>query len=302
MDLRQLRQFVAVAEELHFGHAASRLNMTQPPLSQSILALEKELKVQLFKRTKRNVELTSVGRQWLIHVRQVLDGANGLADTAKRLSRGEIGRLRLSFVSTADYSVLPDIVSRYRAAYPHVELTMREATSDIQIEALLDEEIDVGLIIAPNQASLHPTLSYLPLLREPLVAAVPTAWVEEQRVGFAGSVLEPADFFKAPLIVFPRRAAPAFHDIVSRYFAEHGMAFSTYQEAIQMQTIVGLVASGLGVALVPQSMTNLQRRGATYLPLAGHVPEVETGLAWRRSDQNPALDTFLAAAIPVDNK
>ncbi len=91
MDLRQLRQFVAVAEELHFGHAAARLNMTQPPLSQSIQALEGELKVQLFKRTKRNVELTSVGRQWLAHVRQVLDGANGLADTARRLSRGEIG-------------------------------------------------------------------------------------------------------------------------------------------------------------------------------------------------------------------
>ncbi|AHK46295.1 putative transcriptional regulator, LysR family [Ensifer adhaerens OV14] len=302
MDLRQLRQFVAVAEELHFGHAATRLNMTQPPLSQSIQALERELKVQLFKRTKRNVELTSVGRQWLAHVRQVLDGANGLADTAKRLSRGEIGHLRLSFVSTADYSVLPDMVSRYRAAYPHVELTMREATSDIQIEALLDEEIDVGLIIAPSQASLHPALSYRSLLREPLVAAVPTAWINEGRKGFAEKILEPADFFKAPFIVFPRRAAPAFHDIVSGYFAEHGLAFTAYQEAIQMQTIVGLVASGLGVALVPQSMTNLQRRGATYLPLADSVPEVETGLAWRSSDQNPALYTFLAAAVPADNR
>ncbi|NVD40561.1 LysR family transcriptional regulator [Ensifer sp. HO-A22] len=301
MDLRQLRQFAAVAEELHFGRAATRLNMTQPPLSQSIQALEKELNVQLFKRTKRSVELTSVGRQWLAHVRQVLDGANGLAGTARRLSRGEIGVLRLSFVSTADYSVLPSMVSRYRAAYPHVELTMREATSDLQIDALLDEEIDVGLIIAPSRASLHPTLSYRPLLREPLIAAVPTAWTEEGRMGFAGSALEPADFFKAPLILFPRRAAPAFHDIVSGYFAEHGMAFSTHQEAIQMQTIVGLVASGLGVALVPLTMTNLQRRGATYLPLAGRVPEVETGLAWRSADQNPALETFLAAAVAADS-
>lgn len=300
MDLRQLRQFVAVAEELHFGQAAARLNMTQPPLSQSIQALERELKVQLFTRTKRTVELTSVGRQWLVHVRRVLDGASGLADTARRLSRGEIGSLRLSFVSTADYSVLPDMVGRYRAEYPHVELTMREATSDIQIEALLNDDVDIGLIIAPTQASLHQSLSYRALLREPLVAAVPTAWVEEHRHGFTAATLEPNDFFKAPLIVFPRRAAPAFHDIVSGYFAGHGMPFAAYQEAIQMQTIVGLVASGLGVALVPQSMTNLQRRGATYLPLSGEVPSVETGLAWRRSDGNPALATFLAAVAPLE--
>lgn len=301
MDLRQLRQFVAVAEELHFGHAAARLNMTQPPLSQSIQALEKELKVQLFIRTKRSVELTSVGGQWLVHVRQVLDGASGLADTARRLSRGEIGSLRLSFVSTADYSVLPDMVGRYRAAYPHVELTMREATSDIQIEALLNDDVDIGLIIAPSRASLHQSLCYRPILREPLVAAVPTAWVEEGREGFSASALAPADFFTAPLIIFPRRAAPAFHDIVSGYFAEHDMPFAAYQEAIQMQTIVGLVASGLGVALVPQSMTNLQRSGATYLPLAGRVPDVETGLAWRSSDRNPALDNFLAATKPADS-
>ncbi len=300
MDLRQLRQFVAVAEELHFGQAAARLNMTQPPLSQSIQALERELGVQLFERTKRTVELTSVGRQWLAHVRQVLDGASGLADTARRLSRGEIGSLRLSFVSTADYSVLPEMVGRYRAAYPHVELTMREATSDVQIEALLADGVDVGLIIAPSEASLHQSLCYRPLLSEPLVAAVPTSWVEAGRQGFGAPALEPADFFQAPLIVFPRRAAPAFHDIVSGYFAEHHVPFATYQEAIQMQTIVGLVASGLGVALVPQSMTNLQRQGATYLPLAGHVPSVETGMAWRRSDRNPALETFLAAATPFD--
>lgn len=299
MDFRQLRQFVAVAEELHFGHAAARLNMTQPPLSQSIQALERELNVELFKRTKRSVELTSVGRQWLVHVRRVLDGANGLADTARRLSRGEIGSLRLSFVSTADYSVLPDMVGRYRVAYPHVELTMREATSDVQIEALLADNVDVGLIIAPSHATLHQSLCYRPLLREPLVAAVPAAWIEQGRPGFCGPELEPTDFFTAPLIIFPRRAAPAFHDIVSGYFAEHQVPFATYQEAIQMQTIVGLVASGLGVALVPRSMTNLQRRGTTYLPLTGPVPCVETGLAWRRSDRNPALQTFLAAAPPL---
>lgn len=296
MDLRQLRQFVAVAEELHFGRAASRLNMTQPPLSQSIQALERQLGIRLFERSKRSVRLTVAGAEWLVHVRQVVDAAGALPNVARRLSRGELGRLRVSFVSTADYSVLPAILGRYRALYPEVEVSLVEATSDRQIDALMDEAVDIGFVIAPPPAALDRMLAYRPILRERLVAAVPARWIEEGREGFGGESLQPANFFAAPLVLFPRRSAPVFHDLVSGYFAAHGAPFAVFQEAIQMQTIIGLVASGLGVALVPQSMTHLKRAGAAYLPLAGKVPEIETGLIWREENRYPALQNFLSIA------
>jgi DNA-binding transcriptional LysR family regulator len=296
MDLRQIRQFVAVAEELHFGRAAERLNMTQPPLSQAIQALERELGLRLFDRTKREVKLTPVGEQWFVHARRVLAEATALPDIARKLARGEMGLLRLSFVSTVDYSLLPAAVARFRAAYPNVELSLREATSDVQIDAVLTSEVDVGIVIAPPSSSLSQTLSYRPILREPLIAAVPSSWIDEGRDGFCEGILEPAAFFAAPLILFARRSAPIFHDLVSGYFAEHRSAFSVFQEAIQMQTIIGLVGSGMGVALVPQSMTRLQRDGVTYLPLSGRVPTVETGLLWRTNDRNAACANFLAVA------
>src|SRR5688500_9024956 len=128
MDVRQLRHFAAVAQTLHFGRAAERLNMTQPPLSQSIQALERELGAPLFVRTKRSVALTPFGEQWLVHVRTVLGDLAALPDIARRLRDGEAGPLELSFVSTADYSVLPDLVRRYAALYPAVRVALREAT------------------------------------------------------------------------------------------------------------------------------------------------------------------------------
>jgi DNA-binding transcriptional LysR family regulator len=270
--------------------------MTQPPLSQSIQLLEKELGVKLFERTKRSVRLTALGKQWFIHARRVLHEASALRETARKLAFGELGLLRISFVRTADYSVLPTIISRFRASYPQVEISLREATSDLQLDALLTDQMDVGMVIVPPPASLHQMLTYRPILREPLVAAVPSRWIEEGREGYDGEYLRPADFFTGPLILFPRRSAPAFHDLVAGYFAEHGAAFSVFQEAIQMQTIIGLVASGLGVALVPRSLTQLRRDGASYLPLAGRAPEVETGLIWRSKDQTAALSNFLAVA------
>ena len=296
MDLRQLRQFVAVAEELHFGRAAERLNMTQPPLSQAIQLLEAELGVQLLARTKRQVALTPVGRQWLDEARKVLADAAALPDMARRLALGELGQLRLAFVSTADYSVLPGLVSRYRAVAPDVKVALREATSDIQIEALLNDEIDAGMIIAQARGSMPPSLGYRPLLREPLVAVVPAAWVKEGRAGFAGASVSPATVVATPLVVFPRRSAPGFHDTIVDYYVQHGFRPMIAQEAIQMQTIIGLVAAGLGMALVPQSLTNLVRAGARYLPLEGGAPDIETGLIWRMEDRSPALARFLDIA------
>jgi len=296
MDLRHLRHFVTVAEELHFGRAAEKLNMTQPPLSQSIRALEAELGMALFERSKRHVALTPVGAQWLPHARALLAAAADLPVVAQRLSRGEIGSLRLAFVSTATYGMLPLVLSHYKAQFPAVEVILREATSDVQIEALLNGDIDTGLLIAPPQAVMPPQIGYLPLHRENLVAAIPEAFIQSGRIVPEAGALGFAAISAEPLILFPRQSAPALYDLVAGYYAAHGSAPVLGQQAVQMQTIIGLVSAGLGIALVPASMRNLAREGVTYLPLAEMPPLMETGLAWHRTNHTPALRHFITTA------
>ncbi|MEW6020166.1 MAG: LysR family transcriptional regulator, partial [Pseudomonadota bacterium] len=241
MDVRQLRHFVAVAETLHFGRAAERLNMTQPPLSQSIQALERELGALLFARTRRSVALTPFGEAWLAEVRPVLADLAALPQSAARLRDGEAGRLEISFVSTADYSVLPALVRRYAGLYPAVEIALREATSEVQITALTAGEGHAGIVIAP-EAALPDTLGYRRLFAEALLVAAPQAWLADGRLVLREGQLGPDQIVEAPLILFPRRAAPAFHDLVTGYFTTHGGTAHIVQEAIQMQTIISLVS------------------------------------------------------------
>ncbi|MCA3735401.1 MAG: LysR family transcriptional regulator [Phenylobacterium sp.] len=297
MDVRQLRHFAAVAETLHFGRAAARLGMTQPPLSQSILALERELGAPLFLRTKRSVALTPFGQDWLVHVRAALSGLRDLSQIARRLRDGEAGRLELSFVSTADYSILPTLVRRYASLYPGVEIALTEATSDVQIAALAEGRGNAGIIIAPAGGGLPAGLDYRRLVVEPLAAAVPESWIAEGRLRPVGGRLPAAAVIAAPLIIFPRRSAPAFHDLVTGYFSKHGGTARVVQEAIQMQTIISLVSACMGIALVPASLRNLARTGVRYMELGGEAPMLETGIVWRRADLTPTLDRFLAFAV-----
>lgn len=285
MDIRQFRHFAAVAETLHFGRAAERLGITQPPLSQSILALEKSLGATLFARTKRHVELTALGQQWLPHVREALAAIDALPDTAQRLRDGQTGRLSLSFVSTADYSVLPDLVRRYAEAFPGVEIQLVEATSDVQVPAVLAGERHAGIIIPPPNRALPAPLAYRRLVSEPLVAATPSGWSLD-------GPLDLGALPDAPLVLFPRTVAPAFHDLVTSYVAARGQPVRIVQEAIQMQTIISLVSAGLGMALVPASLRNLARAGVRYVDLVD-PPILETGLVWRPDDATPTLGGLL---------
>ncbi|RKP44834.1 LysR family transcriptional regulator [Trinickia fusca] len=296
-DLRQLRYFVTVAEERHFGRAAQRLSMTQPPLSQAIRLLEETLGVALFARTKRTVELTAVGADLLPEVRKLLAQAEALRPLAQSLARGEAGALSLSFVSTADYGLLPQLLHAFAERYPRVRLQLAEATSDVQIEELVAGRIDCGLVIPPLPPRHAATLTYLPVMREPLVAALPASIVRHR----AGSA--PRDWLEAPvsltelaqlpLIIFPRRLAPGFYDIITGCYGAAGLTPRIGQEAIQMQTIVSLVSAGMGVALVPQSLRNLRRTGVVYRPLEHSTPVVETGLVWRTADVSPVLAGFI---------
>ncbi len=292
IDTRQLRHFAAVADTLHFGRAAERLNMTQPPLSQSIMALERTLGAPLFVRTKRSVRLTPFGEQWLPQVRAALASLDALPGSAVRLRDGLSGHLSLSFVSTADYSLLPDLVRRYADAFPDVEIRLIEATSDVQIPALVAGERHAGIIIPPHDRALPEPLAYRRLVSEPLMAAVPAAWIEDGRLPVEGGVLAPEALVDVPLILFPRTVAPAFHDLVTGYFATRGRPARIVQEAIQMQTIISLVSAGLGVALVPASLRNLARAGVRYVEI-NDPPVLETGLAWRRDDETPTLREML---------
>jgi len=289
-DLRQWRYFVTVADERHFGRAAERLSMTQPPLSQAIRALEDTLGVALFARTKRSVALTAVGAALLPDVRRLLASADALPPLARRLARGEAGSLSLAFVSTADYGLLPSLLRAFGARYPQVRLQLAEATSDVQIDELVAGRIDAGLVIPPVPPRHAAGLSYLPVVREPLVVAMPAA------AAHGVSEDEPvhlADLAALPLVIFPRRLAPGFYDIITGCYGAAGETPRIGQEAIQMQTIVSLVSAGMGVALVPQSLRNLRRTGVVYRPLADTAPVVETGLVWRTGDVSPVLAGFI---------
>ena len=289
MELRQLRYFTTVAEELHFGRAARRLHMTQPPLSQTIMALEDELGAPLFERNRRGVTLTAAGEALLPEARRLLEQSAALPELVQRAASGASGRLALAFVSSADYSVLPPSLRAYRAAFPQVAINLKEATSDLQLEELLEGRIDAGLLIPPLPDKARQDLDYLPVLREPLVLAAPAGMAALKGARSANL----RKLAGVPLIIFPRHISPGLYDAVLSVFRAEGLAPEIGQEAIQMQTIVSLVSAGMGIALVPQSVSNLRRPGVEYLPLVQKTPLVETGLAWRRDNASPVLRGFL---------
>jgi DNA-binding transcriptional LysR family regulator len=296
LELRQLRYFIAVAEEKHFGRAALRLHMTQPPLSQTIQGLEQLLGTPLFVRTKRSVALTPAGIALLPEAQRLLQQAAALPDLARRAASGNAGLLTLSFISTADYSILPPLLLRFRERYPQVRIDLREATTDVQLDDLVLGKIDAGLLLPPFPDKTRAQLDYLPLLSEPLLAAIPQGWLTgKNRSGHrAGSALSLKALSDLPLIIFPRRISPAFHDTIIACFRDAGVTPHIGQEAIQMQTIIGLVSAGMGMALVPQSVSNLKRPGVEYRSLGDAAPLIETGLAWRRDNVSPVLAALLA--------
>jgi DNA-binding transcriptional LysR family regulator len=288
-ELRHLRYFVAVAEELHFGRAAQRLHISQPPLSMQIRSLEDALGVQLFHRTQRRVALTQAGEAFLREARQILERAAGSVIAAQRASRGEVGQLALGFVSHANYHVLPPLLREFRARAPDVRLQLREATSDRLLEDLPEGRVDAAFVLPPLE---NPQLDHLVAWREPLVAALPARHPLAKRRG----PLALAQLAEAPFILFPRRLAPQLHDDIVACCRAAGFSPRVEQEAVQMQTIVSLVSAEIGVALIPASIENLGRTGVVYRRLAQASPQTEVLLAWRRGDALATLALFVDVA------
>ena len=212
-----------------------------------------------------------------------------LPELVRRAASGETGRISLAFVSSADYSVLPPFLRSYRAAFPQVQINLLEATSDLQQDDLLHNRIDAGLLIPPLPDKARAELDYMKVLSEPLILAAP-AGLDALR---GGGPVWLKDLPPLPLIIFPRPIAPSLHDAILACFRAAGITPEIGQQAIQMQTIVSLVSAGMGLALVPQSVSNLMRPGVEYRSLHDPSPQVETGLAWRRDNRSPVLLGFL---------
>ena len=275
IELRPLRQFVAVAEELHFGRAAARLAMTQPPLTLAVQSLERELGVRLFDRSHRAVALTAAGRVLLDEARRVLAAAQGLPQAVQRAARGESGTLRLAFVSSIAYGALPQWLRAYREAHPGIALQLREATLDVQQAAFDAGEIDAGFVLhAPGSAPAG--LAALSVLREPLWLALPEGHPAATRRS-----VRSADLAGTPLVIFPRVVSPTLYDAILAAQAARGWPPALAQEAIQMQTLVSLVSAGIGAAWVPETVTRLQRPGVVYRRVGGDAVMAETSLVWR---------------------
>ena len=294
IELRVWRQFLVLAETLHFGRAALKLHITQPPLTLAVQQLEARLGVMLFERTRRQVALTPAGQALIEPVRQLLQQAASLGGIAQAAGQGAVGRLRLGFVSTVGFGPLPGWVRGFREAEPGVEVVLKEATTDVQLRAFEQGEADAGFVLhAPNMApdgGAQP-LSRLSVGIEPMVLAVPEASPLN-----SARRLTLAQILAEPLIIFPRGIAPSLYDAVLAFYHRHNASLVIAQEAIQMQTIVNLVSAGLGLAWVPESVTQLQRPGVVYrrLPVAlvSAAPRAETSLVWR-ANAGPVVARFV---------
>jgi DNA-binding transcriptional LysR family regulator len=285
MELRQLRYFVMVAEELHFGRAAERLHIAQPALSQQIQTLEGAIGVQLLRRTKRHVELTDAGRLFLEQARLTVMQAEQTAQVAAQASRGAIGRLALGFTEMTLYSVMPAIARAYRARYPEVDLTLYEMCTEEQVRALQSGHIQVGLLHPPLRAN---DIHISPIFCEPLIVALP----DEHALAHLPDVA-PAQLAEDMFILFPRDDGPCLYDQIISMCRQAGFSPRIAYETPLPQTKIGLVAVGVGITLTAASMANLQRPGVVYKSLREPTPELETAVAWRNNMASPVVRGFL---------
>ena len=281
-DLWQLRYFMAVAEHLHFSRAAAALHISQPPLSRAIRALEERLGVLLFARSRRRVELTPEGARLLGESRRLIGQLERSVQEVRGMARGEEGRLRIGFVSLADYGVLPALLKAFKSARPGIALALREMLSPEQAAMLAAGELDFGLLLPPVSGAED--LEHIVVQRERFVAALPA----RHRLASAKGRLAVSALAGEPFVMVPRDIAPGLYDIVTGLAARAGISFNVAQEAIQMQTVVSLVSSGLGAAIVPGSIANLGRRGVVYRELADPHPKLDLWLAWPRNQAGAA--------------
>ena len=297
MELRHLRYFVAVAEEGHITRAAARLGIQQPPLSQQIRALEAELQVQLFRRKPRGVELTQAGEALFTEARAILQQIEHAITAVRRTARGEAGRIGLGFTSSASFHpFVPQAIREYRETHPLVRLTLEESGTGELVAALIDERLDAAFVRSPIGASGGGPAAGIAIhsvLDEAMVAALPAG--HALAAGSAARPLALAELAAETFILYRRPLGPGLYDAIIAACQRAGYSPNIGQEAPRMLATLSLVAAGLGVSLVPQSMRRLRVHGVAYRPLdsaAGLVAPLN--LAYRRGESSEAARRFIA--------
>jgi len=286
VELRQLRYFLVIADEGNFSRAAVRLHISQPPLSTQIKSLEEELGVALFKRTNRGVSLTAAGVVFAEEARVLLTRLENAKAKAVQTGRGDIGLLSIGFVSIADYSILPPALKAFRTRFPFVEVDLHELTTDAQIRELRAGRLDLGIGLGPVD---EPDLSFEAVLREELLYAVPAGHPAAKSAGR----VDLRTLAKENFIVAPRELAPGLYDLILSHCRSFGFAPRITQHARQMQTVIGLVSSGMGVGLVPSSLRKLKRTGIRYRQLVGKAPVIDLGILRMRESDSPVGKRFV---------
>lgn len=292
MDIRQLKYFIAVAEEHSFSRAALRLHVSQPPLSTQLKALEDELGVRLLDRSNRGVTLTAAGQVFFAEMRTVLARLERGKALARNAGRGDVGSLAIGFVSIADYGILPPALKEFRRLYPAVEVQLHELTTDAQIREIRAARLDLGIGLGPIDAA---DLQFKPVAREALVLAAPSG----HRLLRNSKAIDLKALSNESFIIPPRDIAPGLFDLIIGKFRAAGFTPRITQQARQMQTVISLVACGMGFALVPASVQNLKRRGVQYRPLRGPAAAVELGIIRPRDDEDSTSRNFIASLLRV---
>lgn len=288
MELRQLRYFVAAAEEEHFGRAAARVHISQPPLSQQIQALEVELGVDLFDRVGRGVRLTRAGAEFLVHAREVLRHSERAVEMAQRASRGEIGRLAVGFVGSLAFTYVPWLIREFRSRYPDIGVSLHELTIAQQTDWFADRRLQIGLLRPPLEV---PGVELEIVLREPFVLAIPNSHPLARLNPVPVAALR-----DEPLIMLPRLVGLRYYSQVLGMCHRAGFSPLVIHEIGHLPTAVSLVGAGVGLTVVPESLTVLRLPGVTFRAIAGSSELAETALCWRRDESLPAVDRFLSLA------
>jgi DNA-binding transcriptional LysR family regulator len=295
MELRHLRYFLATAEEMHFTRAAARLNINQPPLSQQIRDLENEIGAELFRRVGRRIELTEAGQVFLADTRSILEMVERAKTETQRIARGERGSVRIGFTGSACcHPLVPTVINHYRGSHPDVELVLSEGPTSYLVERLREGHIDIGFL-RPNPGDLEGLYARV-LLHEEVVAAVPAGHALA-----AKPHIRLRELSGEALVLPPRTMEPLSHDTVLAGCHTAGFKPSTLREVPQAASIINMVATGYGVALVPKSMCQLKPAGVAYVPIEGSAPKVTISVVWREGKTSAAADQFMATIGQVSH-
>jgi DNA-binding transcriptional LysR family regulator len=288
-DLNQLRCFVTVAEELHFGRAAARLNMTQPPLSRQIQVLEHIIDATLLERTSRSVRLTPAGRSFLPEARRILKLAESASQVARRIALGKTGSLKIGYTAAAAYGFLPELIAACRARLPEVDFSLKEMVSGDQLEALASGQIDAGLLRPPIA---RPEFATRRVVAEPLLAAIP----KKHPLANAATIAI-KDFDDQPFVMYSPYESRYFHDLLVALFTRADVLPRYVQHVGQIHSILAMVRAGLGVSIVPAAATNLKLADVRLRPLKLRTQTpVELFMVWRRDHENPLLPSLVEIA------